>query len=400
MIMNRKNPIYGTVTQPEDKNKYTGVQTDTATVTVNNVERTIAVDVDFKDLLGSTHDKAYPGNLGAQNRALVINAARATEEQGKELVAVESRLRKELYTEIQEADSAVRVTQQALTEEQQRAIAIEQALQAQVTSINDTYADKLYVQQQLAEYSKLSKQIVDQVDLEQNKIIVDGNVKHPVDGILYLVQDESQTGETTYKQYTTIDGKLTLIGDTRIDLSDYATLDYVAEQIDAIPEVDLSDYAKKSELPDVSEFLSAIPPEYITEGELTEELDDYATKSYVAAELAKVGSLTKKVVDSIDVTNNTVTIEGVLYAAEPGVVYLVLEKETEGIYQQYTLIDGELLFIGDTNIDLKGYATEFYVDTKILETKNYVDAQVNELEAFIQGLKFIDGGTSTSIQYK
>lgn len=51
--------------------------------------------------------------------------------------------------------------------------------------------------------------------------------------------------------------------------------------------VDLSEYAKKSEIPDVSDFITSIPSEYITEPELNakgyltqhQDLSEYAKKS-------------------------------------------------------------------------------------------------------------------------
>jgi hypothetical protein len=52
-----------------------------------------------------------------------------------------------------------------------------------------------------------------------------------------------------------------------------------------VPETDLSEYAKKSEIPDVSDFITSIPSEYITESELnarkylTEVPSEYAKKS-------------------------------------------------------------------------------------------------------------------------
>ena len=410
MIMNRKNPIYGTVTNPNVSETYEGLTTDSATVTVNNVDRTIAVDVDFRSMLGETADKAYPGHLGSQNRSLAVRAIEASEQQDKKLQNVENKIRRELYTEIREVDTAVAAIHDELDKETHRAINAESSLSSAIDNIEENYADKLYVQQKLTEYTKLSKQIVDSVSVEENTVVIKGVTSSPVDGVLYLVKDSSQTGEDTYKQYTTIDGKLTLIGDTKIDLSDYATQEYVDNQIEAIPEVDLSPYALKTDIPDVSEFLSAIPEEYITDVELTNVLDDYTTKSYVAAEIAKVGTLAKKVVDAVDLVNNTILVEGVLQPAEPDVIYLVSE-DTDGVYQQYTLIDNQLTFIGDTNVDLKGYATEVYVDDKIEQTVNYVDNNIKNTTNYvdtkvsstyetilniIQSIKFIDGGTSTS----
>lgn len=86
-----------------------------------------------------------------------------------------------------------------------------------------------------------------------------------------------------------------------VDLTGYATEVYVDEKIAAIPEPDLTGYAKKSEIPDVSDFISEIPSEYVTESELTAK--GYATGGYVDAKVAGIvipsleGYATEKYVD-------------------------------------------------------------------------------------------------------
>ena len=73
------------------------------------------------------------------------------------------------------------------------------------------------------------------------------------------------------------------------DVSGFATKDYVDNAVNNIPEVDLSGYALKSEIPDVSGFLTAVPEEYVTESELDakgyltehQSLADYSTTTQV-----------------------------------------------------------------------------------------------------------------------
>ena len=55
---------------------------------------------------------------------------------------------------------------------------------------------------------------------------------------------------------------------TDINQAGYATQNYVDNKISEIPEVDLTGYALKSEIPDVSDFITQIPEEYVTESEL------------------------------------------------------------------------------------------------------------------------------------
>ena len=92
-----------------------------------------------------------------------------------------------------------------------------------------------------------------------------------------------------------------------IDLSSYATKEELTQAINSI---DLSAYAKKTDIPDVSRYLTEIPEEYVTEtelnakGYLTEHqdlsayalkteipsLDGYATTEYVDNAIANVPS--------------------------------------------------------------------------------------------------------------
>lgn len=80
-----------------------------------------------------------------------------------------------------------------------------------------------------------------------------------------------------------------------VNMDGYATEQFVEEQIAAIPEVDLSDYAKIEDIPDTSSFISAIPKEYVTETELDSK--GYATKTYV-----------NDAIDDIDIPETEVTL--------------------------------------------------------------------------------------------
>lgn len=196
-----------------------------------------------------------------------------------------------------------------------------------IDSVKEEYAEKTYVHEKLVEFTKLSKQVVDYVDEENNVVIIEGSPNPPVDGIIYLVKDSSVNGSDIYKEYTTIAGLLTLIGDTSTNLDGYATetwvrdqsyvtesnaqrtyasITYVDEKSDALEEyvhttvdsIDLtpyakkeelptklsqfendSDYATKSDIPDVSSFIAEIPEEYVTEEELRAE--GYLTRDNV-----------------------------------------------------------------------------------------------------------------------
>ena len=74
-----------------------------------------------------------------------------------------------------------------------------------------------------------------------------------------------------------------------VDLDDYATKEWVDEKLDELVlegvEVDLNTYAKKSEIPDVSNFITEVPAEYVTDNELNSK--GYATQSYVTTKIAE-----------------------------------------------------------------------------------------------------------------
>lgn len=71
------------------------------------------------------------------------------------------------------------------------------------------------------------------------------------------------------------------IANAKPDLTGYATEDYVREKIDEIPEVDLSDYALKTDIPDsISAFKNDAG--YLTEHQ---SLDGYATEDYVQEQI-------------------------------------------------------------------------------------------------------------------
>ena len=94
-------------------------------------------------------------------------------------------------------------------------------------------------------------------------------------------------GYVDLSDYYTKDEVDNLIQNVEVDLTGYATEDYVKEAIAAIPEVDLSDYAKKTDIPDTSGLASekyvdnAIANLDIPEAEV--DLSNYYSKAEVEA---------------------------------------------------------------------------------------------------------------------
>lgn len=474
MVMNSKNKVFGVVESAEENKDYTGVKTDTAEVTVNNVTREIKVDVDFYSMLGETNKTAYPGHEGKLNRVLILTAeedirketvrAKEAEESLTQLIqdvswdidvgdsivvskvyaetdrakAAEAKLQEDiarldtkiddnsikttsrleklsadLNKKIEDTDSRLQESDTEILKKlnliDRSYKSADKSIQESISNIEENYAEKSYVYEQLIEFNKLHKQIADSIDLDNNTVVIEG-VSQPAQGnVIYLVK-QIINEEEIYSQYTIINDKLTFIGSSKIDLSDYATKTYVdnkvqaidlspyattefvTEQIEAIPEVDLTDYAKLSDIPDVSEFINEIPPEYITETELDEKQfltretadSDFATKVYVQTELSKIGSLDKEIVDSVDLNKNMIVINNTLLHPQENIIYLVKNAEFE-TYDQYTLINGVLKFIGSTDVNLDGYATVEYVDSNIAQALSF-------FETTLKNIEFIDGG--------
>lgn len=121
--------------------------------------------------------------------------------------------------------------------------------------------------------------------------------------------DSISTGNVDLSNYVTkeeLQAKLDALH-INIDLSSYATKEELTQAINSI---DLSAYALKTDIPDVSRYLTSIPEEYVTETELSAKgyltehqdlsayalkteipsLDGYATTQYVDNAIANVPS--------------------------------------------------------------------------------------------------------------
>ena len=114
------------------------------------------------------------------------------------------------------------------------------ALSNRIKSIEDevpNLATKTYVGEQIANAEHLKREIVTVLPSDTEAS----------DNIIYMLKVESATGNDKYKEYMKIDGTVQMVGDTSVDLTDYAkTVDIpttVAELTDS------ADYAKKTEIP-------------------------------------------------------------------------------------------------------------------------------------------------------
>lgn len=77
---------------------------------------------------------------------------------------------------------------------------------------------------------------------------------------------------------------------------------------------------------------------------------DYYTKTEVLEEIAKASKLEKRIVTTLPP----------LSEAKDNVIYMIKDNTVTGgdKYREYTLIDGQLVMIGDTSVDLSGYVSD------------------------------------------
>ena len=160
----------------------------------------------------------------------------------------------------------------------------ELSLNGYLTSHQDlsSYATKAYVDEKI--------NAIPEVDLSSYVTNNELNAAGYITSIPseYITQDElSAKGYVTQYQLSA-NGYLT----SHQDLSNYATKAYVDEKISEIPEVDLSSYVTKNELSNAG-YITSIPSEYVTQTELSsngyltshQDLSNYATKAYVIEQI-------------------------------------------------------------------------------------------------------------------
>lgn len=114
------------------------------------------------------------------------------------------------------------------------------ALSNRVKSVEDevpNLATKTYVGEQISNAEHLKREIVTVLPSDTEAS----------DNIIYMLKVESTVGNDKYQEYMKIDGTVQMVGDTSVDLTDYAkTVDIpttVAELTDS------ADYAKKTDIP-------------------------------------------------------------------------------------------------------------------------------------------------------
>lgn len=92
-----------------------------------------------------------------------------------------------------------------------------------IATIKTDYATKTYVGEQIAAADHLKREIVTEVP----------TVETAAENVIYMLKVESAIGADKYKEYMLIDGEVACIGDTSVDLTDYAKKSEIPTELPA-----------------------------------------------------------------------------------------------------------------------------------------------------------------------
>ena len=103
--------------------------------------------------------------------------------------------------------------------------------------IANNYSTKEYVAEQISNAEHLKREIVTVLPSDEEAS----------DNIIYMLKVESATGNDKYQEYMKIDGTVQMVGDTSVDLTDYAKSAEIPTTVAEL--TDSADYAKKTDIP-------------------------------------------------------------------------------------------------------------------------------------------------------
>ena len=119
-----------------------------------------------------------------------------------------------------------------------------------VTNTLTTYATKTYVGEQISSVDHLKREIVTEIPSPET---ADKNT-------IYMLKIESATGDDKYKEYLLIDGTLQCVGDTSVDLTDYAKKTEIPTELPANGgnSTTVNGHAVKSDVPENAVFTDTV----------------------------------------------------------------------------------------------------------------------------------------------
>ena len=139
-----------------------------------------------------------------------------------------------------------------------------------------------YVAAQIAnaEIGKLTKIIIDEVNLEDNKVVIEGETTDPIEHVIYMLKVAGATGDS-YKEYMVIGGALVQTGDTTTDLGNYYTKEEIAGLGYAVASEVKATYATQQSVTDLGTAVDTKLEAYAKTADVNAALDNKANSADV-----------------------------------------------------------------------------------------------------------------------
>ena len=224
------------------------------------------------------------------------------------------------------------------------------------------------------------------------------------DNVIYLVPKTTGSEDgNVCEEFMYIDGAFEKIGDTKVDLSEYAKTAEVDEKLTLY--VKATDLAATLQAYYTSEQIDTKLGDYVTTTVFTAKADElaqaladyktevsstYATKESLtaheatAAETYATKTEMQNALDAITGFNYSV-VDALPEAGEKGYIYLVPfateDQQTGDVYTEYIWVNNKFEKIGTTRVDLSGYALTETVNQQIAGVNTAIQDHIATAEA-------------------
>ena len=254
--------------------------------------------------------------------------------------------------------------------EKARAEAAEGELSTRITNLSDTvtkdYATITYVNTEISKITHFTTEIVESI----------GDITK--EGVLYLIKDDSITGENkdVYKEYLFVGGQAVLIGDTTTDLSNYITNEALTRTLNAYyTSAQLDEkFAKYSTTSEVESKIKTAKTEagtatddklknYVKTETFDSTIANYSTTGQIDKKLepyAKTSDVNKSISDAIDTAGDNADT-----------------KISTALKDYTTTANLEANYLTKTSAS-ETYATKNDVSKGITDAKNEVKGDINK----------------------
>lgn len=182
---------------------------------------------------------------------------------------------------------------------------------------------------------------------------------------IYLVPIKDASGQPTgaYLQYILMEEGWTILGDTSSDMTQYAKLDYVQENLEKKANIE--------DIPDVEDFITVDEvDEKLREYQKAEEGKGLSTNDYTDADRNKVGQIKDKI--------SVFLVESLPESDTDRNLYFVADPDNEGKYVGWMYLNGAWSNVTSHKQDLSPYAKTSYVDDELAKKVGLEDEEYTE----------------------